>query len=345
MGFLNSFRSFFGFETRADPQEENEEVVEISAESPLLTAVIGDTILTRSRVLEVPTVKAALGLIKGALRETPIKLYEYGEDGRISEVVGDKRVFLLNDEPGDTLSATQFWDAMIEDYFLSGGGYAFINWRGNEIQSIHFVENFNVAILQNDNPIFKSYDILVQGKKYKPYQFLKILRDTKDGATGTGIVRENQMLLSTAFHTLKLEKNLVTTGGNKKGFITAVKHISDKVIEKLKRAWKNLYSSSNENVVILNDGLTFKECSNTSVEMQLNESKQTNAVFCRVFYYFRDFFRVCHAVRNRHVKRRRRGFDKSVLHNFVLRKSSYLKLYICFFKKSRQYMILFPFPG
>lgn len=277
LGFFDSLRSFFGFETRAEPSGEESEVIVETAESPLLTAVIGSTVVTRSTVLEIPTVKAALGLIKGAFRETPIKLYEKSKDGRINEVEGDKRVFLLNDEPGDTLSATQFWDAMIDDYFLSGGGYAYINWRGNEIESIHFVEDFNISILQNDDPIFKSYDILVQSKKYKPYQFLKILRDTKDGATGTGIVYENKMLLSTAFHTMKFEKNLVSTGGNKKGFITATKHIAKEAIEALKKAWKRLYSSSDENIVILNDGLTFKECSNTSVEMQLNESKQTNA--------------------------------------------------------------------
>lgn len=277
MGVFDSLRAFFGFETRADPKADGEFVVEAGAEAPLLTAIIGDTTLTRKRVLEIPTVKAALGLIKGALRETPIKLYEYGEDGRINEVRGDRRVFLLNDDPGDTLSATQFWDAMIEDYFLPGGGYAYINWQGNEIKSLHYVENFNISILQNDDPIFKSYDILIRGKRYKPYQFLKILRDTKDGASGIGIVQENQMLLSTAYNTLKFEKNLVSTGGNKKGFITAMKHLTDKAMEQLKKAWRKLYSSSEENVVILNDGLTFKECSNTSVEMQLNENKQTNA--------------------------------------------------------------------
>ena len=45
----------------------------------------------------------------------------------------------------------------------------------------------------------------------------------------------------------------------------------------LKQAWRNLYSNSEENVIVLNDGLTFQEASNTSVEMQLNESKKSTA--------------------------------------------------------------------
>jgi phage portal protein BeeE len=55
-------------------------------------------------------------------------------------------------------------------------------------------------------------------------------------------------------------------------------------MDKLKAAWKNLYSNNTESVVILNDGLDFQEASNTSVEMQLNENKNTNAIeICRLF--------------------------------------------------------------
>ncbi len=38
-----------------------------------------------------------------------------------------------------------------------------------------------------------------------------------------------------------------------------------------------MYVEHTENVVVLNDGMEFQEASNTSVEMQLNENKKTNA--------------------------------------------------------------------
>ena len=55
-------------------------------------------------------------------------------------------------------------------------------------------------------------------------------------------------------------------------------------IDILKAAWQNLYSNNEEAVVVLNNGLEFQEASNTSVEMQLNESKKAfideiNAIF------------------------------------------------------------------
>jgi HK97 family phage portal protein len=75
---------------------------------------------------------------------------------------------------------------------------------------------------------------------------------------------------------MMFEKNMVATGGNKKGFINAKNRLSSESMSALKSAWRNLYSNNQENVIVLNDGLTFQEASNTSVEMQLNESKKAS---------------------------------------------------------------------
>ena len=128
-------------------------------------------------------------------------------------------------------------------------------------------------INQNFDPIFKDYDILVRGQSYKPFEFLKILRNTKTGAQGVGIIEENQELLKVAYLTLKFEQNLVSTGGSKKGFIKSEKKITKEAMDSLKRAWRELYCNTENNVIVLNDNLDFKEASSTSTEMQLNENK------------------------------------------------------------------------
>ena len=131
--------------------------------------------------------------------------------------------------------------------------------------------------------IFKDYDILVQGNTYKPYQFIRLLRNTEDGAKGKSIIEENEGLLRVAYNSLKFEETLVSTGGNKKGFIKSPRKLSQAAIDALKDAWRNLYSNNTESVVILNEGLDFQEASNTSVEMQLNENKKTNGdEICKV---------------------------------------------------------------
>lgn len=273
MGIITRIRGFFKPEKRANTGF-NETII---TSDQVLTSVISKNSITKEQALQIPTVKAALNLIKGTVRGIPLKLYRRDEKGNITEVLGDRRTFLLNSETGDTLNSSQMFDAMIDDYYLLGGGYSYINKDLNQIKSIHYVERQNISFVKNYDPIFKDYNILVQGKQYRPDEFFKILRDTKDGAEGVGIIKENELILKVAYNSLKFENNLVETGGNKKGFIKSAKKLAKDALETLKAAFKNLYSSNDENVVILNDGLEFQESSNTSVEMQLNENKVANA--------------------------------------------------------------------
>ena len=134
------------------------------------------------------------------------------------------------------------------------------------------------------DPIFKDYDLLVHGTQYMPYEFIKLLRNTKDGAGGISIIDENKLMLSVAYNSLVYEETLVKKGGNKKGFLKSPKKLTQEAIDALKAAWRNLYSNNSDNVAVLNDGMDFQEASNTSVEMQLNENKETNsAEICKLF--------------------------------------------------------------
>ena len=133
----------------------------------------------------------------------------------------------------------------------------------------------NVHIIENIDPIFKDYNILIGGQSYKTFEFLKILKSTKDGANGIGIINQNQELLKVAYLTLKFEQSLVSTGGSKKGFIKSEKKITKEAMDSLKKAWRELYCNTENNVIVLNDNLDFKEASNTSTEMQLNENKNS----------------------------------------------------------------------
>lgn len=260
-------------EIRADTNIEIGKIVESDV---LLNALLGKRTITKEKALEIPTVQACINLIAGTISSLPINLYRKDENGKVKEI-RDRRTFLLNNDTGDTLTATQFWRAMLEDYYLGKGGYAYINWKGLDIWSIHYVDEDDISIQKNTDPIFKDYDILVQGQRYKPHQFFKILRKTKDGAQSRSIVEDNPLIIGVAHSEMVYEENLVRKGGNKRGFLKSPKKLTQAAIDKLKEAFRRLYENSEENVVILNDGMEFQEASNTSVEMQLNENKDSNA--------------------------------------------------------------------
>lgn len=254
-----------------------------TGDEALLRAFRPDTVLTKEMALKIPTLAAALYLIKGTMHALPIRLYEK-KDGVITELEDDPRVRILNTDTGDTLGPAELLDAMIEDYYLDGRCYAYIERKRNKVLSLRYVRSEDIGITTNCDPIFKDFAILCNGKTYEPGDFLRVLRDTKDGANGEGLLRRSSLILQVAYNSLVFENTLVKTGGNKKGFLKSQRKLEPAAMEALRSAWKQLYSGSEERMVILNDGMEFKESSATSVEMQLNENKKSNALeICKLF--------------------------------------------------------------
>lgn len=268
-------------EERAE-KNENTEKTEI-AES-LLSWLMSDEQVTREMAMQVPTISGGIDLISNIIAGTPIKLYR-DNNGAAEELTTDERVKLVNDETGDTLDANQFWRAMIRDYYLGGGGYAYINYQGLDIIGLHYVPNTEISILKNDDPIFKDFDICVRSKNYKSHQFLKLLRNSADGAQGASIVKESSQLIKTAYESLIFECYLAKNGGNKRGFLESEIMLDKKTMNDLKEAFNQRYNNQKENVIVLNNGLKFKEASSSSAELQLNENKTTNAEeFAKIFH-------------------------------------------------------------
>ena len=250
---------------------------------PLLRALIGGEGVDRDTIMNIPAISACVNMIADTVSSLKIKLYRKDKD-RIEEVTNDHRTFLLNEDTGDTLDAVQFKKAMITDMFLGRGGYAYVNRVRGEVISIHYVEEQKIGFHKNCDPIFKDYMLEVGGRTYNLWQFITLLRNTRNGCYGRSIIEESPELWDIIYSSQQYEKTLVKKGGNKKGFLKAKNKVADEVMQKLKEAFRKLYSNNSESVVVLNDGLEFQESSNTSVEMQLNENKETNNKdACKVF--------------------------------------------------------------
>ena len=265
--------------TPQDPVPEQTQIVD----DVLLQALLNGETITREKVLTLPSVNGAVDFISNCIASMPVKLYK-SKDGKVEEVEKDDRVKFLNGDTGDTLDAFQMKKAMVSDYLLGKGGYCYIRRSRNDVTGLFYVEDKYITIMKVYEPIFKQYEIFVGGyekgneKQYgtfKPWQFIKLLRNTKDGASGTGLTVEVSKALETAYQTLLYQLNMVETGGNKKGFLKSQRKLGQDEINTLKQAWKNLYGNTNENVVVLNNGLEFQEASSTAVETQMNESIKT----------------------------------------------------------------------
>lgn len=233
--------------------------------------------ITREQALEIPAVSAAVNFIAGTIASLPIRLYNSNDEVQTAaEITEDNRLYLLNEESGDTLNPTEIKRAVIRDMLLDGTGYMHIERSGNEVSALRYVRDSAVSVEKNSDAIYKTLRMLVDGRVYNPWDFVILSRNSVDGGKGVSILAENPTLLTSSYMLLQLEKAMSRRGGNKKGFLRTEQRVDDNSLQKIREAWRKLYSNNGDGMMILQNGLDFKESSSTAVEMQLNQNKVTN---------------------------------------------------------------------
>ena len=269
---------------------------ETQVEDLLLTALLQGGKVDRTTALSIPVVSACVDLICNTFAMIPFKLYkETVKDGkRATEEVADERTTIINEDTTDTLDGFQFKKALCEDYLMGKGGYAYVKKIGNKFAGLFYVEDSKITIQKNTDAIYKSFNVMVDGKSYKNYEFIKLLRNTKDGASGKGLTEEISQALETASKRLRYEYELTVTGGSRKGFLKSQKHLDEKALKALKKAWEDYYAG-NANTVVLNDGIDFQEASNSSQQNEMDSKTRTFADEVREIFHlnanFDDFIK------------------------------------------------------
>lgn len=303
MGIFNFKKRDDGSNATAQETASTTPKTEPEVSDVLLNALLRGDPITREQAMTIPAVSAAVNLISSQIASMPVKLYWIKETESnngdkhkyVEERADDPRVKMLNCDTGDTLDAFQLKKAMVEDYLMGRGGYCYIQRgeRSNDVGGLYYVSDDYVTVIWNPDPIFKKRKLFVYDKEYEIFDFIKLLRNSKDGAEGVGLTTEVSTALDTAYQTLVYQLLAAKNGGNKKGFIKSTRRLGQNEIDVLKTAWRNLYANKGESVVVLNNGLEFQEASNSATEMQLDQNKKTltdeiNNIFG---IYPNDFYR------------------------------------------------------
>ena len=242
----------------------------------LLRQSNGSIDITREKAEAIPAVSASVGFITSIIAAIPVRMYQKTKAGR-EEITDDYRLSLLNDNSEKLMDSTQMKKALIADYLLDGAGYCYIRRRGNKIKSLHYVDRRNVSVNVNYDPIFKSADILVNGRVYRDFDFLRICRRSLNGVTGIGIVAQHNLLLSAMYNAMTYEDT--SMNGIKKGFLKSESRLDEKALSALRGAWSRLVSAKrgDSNMMVLNKGVEFQDAGTTATENQLNDNKKQNA--------------------------------------------------------------------
>lgn len=261
------FKSLFGFGK------------EIEERSKLSDFINDDddinTIVTKSEALEIPVLKSAIACITDLIASLNVQLYQ--ENNKQIKTIDDYRLKLLNEETGDTLNSYQMKASFIKDFLLDGHGYIFVKKYRNIIKSLHYIDTSEIEVIYNSDPINKKGIITIQGVQYEPQDFILMAQNSKKGLTGRGILDENDRIISLTYNTLLFSEDNINAGGIKRGVVKSEKPLGTEAMNALKTGWKNLYNKNNSSsCIILNDGLSFQELSQTATELEVLETRAKN---------------------------------------------------------------------
>lgn len=260
-----------------------EKRAELGADNTLLRLFLKADALGPKEAMNIPALAGCVEFIANTVAMLPVMLYEE-VDSAVHELPEDPRVEMLNNDTGDLLNGYELKRAMVTDYLLRGAGYTYISRRRNRVDGLYYIGREYISVDRGTDPIKKYARIFVNGEEHRECEFIKLLRSTRDGVTGIGVVEENAKIISAVYNSLLYEIQLAKTGGNKKGFLKAEKPLTKEQVDALRASWKGMYQDNTESCIVLNSGVDFKESSSSAMEMQLNENKRTNAEeICRLF--------------------------------------------------------------
>lgn len=245
----------------------------------LLKGAKGNTdSISKADALNIPAVGACVAFIANTIAGLPIRLYKR-EAGKIVEIEDDARLKMLNGDTGDLLDSNQLVGQMVTDMLLNGAGYAYVDWLANKVKGIYYVDDAYVSVTQNADPIYKTVEIYVGGKRTDDFRLMRLTRDSRNGVSGCGVLQQYPLLFNTMLNALRYENNAISTG-TKRGFFKSKYKLEPKLLQALKDAWRNFCSTEGKaspDAMILNEGIDFEPASSTATENQLNESKTANS--------------------------------------------------------------------
>lgn len=276
MGLFGWSRREAGQDPVEDPADAGSEFGEESLDASL-QAALDPVRMDRAKAMGVPAFGASVETISSVVAMLPIRLYRR-QNGKVDEIEGDRRVRLLNGDTGDLLRGPEMLKAFTSDFLCGRGGFIYVNRRGVDVESLHYVKCDAVGIeVSAASHIFKEARFNVDGVRYYPWQFIYACRSTRSGTDATTMVEQAKDVLETSWVSMQYEQSLVRRGGNKRGFLKSPKKLASDAIKALKKAFAKMFRRDGENFVVLNEGVDWVEASETSVEMQLAENKEANA--------------------------------------------------------------------
>lgn len=252
--------------------------------SNLQSVLSNKTSINANNVFNIPVVSSSVDLITGIISMLDIGLYKQVRCDKVEEVEQDYRLKLLNNEPNYVWNSNQMKARMVQDIILEGSNYIYIDKNGNKVQSLYYVEKSDVTVLEDVTTKIKKLGKLMVGmEEYEPYNFIISTINSKNGLSGSGILKRNQELLKLAYGINMFLADLYKNKGNKRGIWSSNK-MNPKDFDIFKKGIREAEADENNSYIVNGDDVKYNTMTSDAREMQTAEvlesiDKQIKAIF------------------------------------------------------------------
>lgn len=237
--------------------------------------------------LQISTVYACARLLAGTVSSLPLMVYREDRQGRRSVDRKSRLWMILHDQPNDSMTSSDFWQAMILQWALRGNAYAQIlrNDEG-ELVSLWPLSSDQMTVFADKETKRVVYQYVRDGETFnmRPEDVLHI----KD--IGTGLVGFSKLEFMNASIGESKETQMYTTAnasnfGRPSGILT-VDHVLDRKKGQSQAVAQALGSFTNGagRMIVLEADMKFQQVALTPEQSQLLESRKYGVEeLCRWF--------------------------------------------------------------
>lgn len=252
-------------------------------ESSLLTPFENEKHVTEDEAMQIPSFSAAVDIITGAIATLDFYIVYKDENGETIRIEDDYRLKLLNNQPNEYTDSYTFKKAMVKDFLLYGVSNSFMEKTLNKTEGLYLMPSSQVDVKVFVKDGYKRYaETFVENAsgRYKidDNNLLSIVRDSDDGFTGKGILRQNEDVLRKAITLESYSTGVLKNGSLPMSVLQSERKLSDAVFNNLKASWEKLYQGGDNagKTVILEEGLQYKPISLKPNDLELTESKKSS---------------------------------------------------------------------
>ena len=237
------------------------------------------SVATVENELQIPAVWQCVSLISNTLKSLPIDVYEVGKNGQKTLKKDHFLYKLLNYQPNQEMTPSEFKSTMCLNYLLSGNAYARINRSagGNYVLSLYPLNAEQVEIVKEKGRVVY-YRYMSPNKDIEeiPARDMIHWKNLGNGLSGLSVKDFARSTLSEAISAQNAAVEVFKNKGKLNGILTADNYMDKGQVKIFLENYKEMRKTAT-GIPVIPSSFKYQQLSLSPAETQLLETRKYNA--------------------------------------------------------------------